>query len=186
MFMTNYKEFNGITEFKNVLNSNDIKIWIYTLPIKDLNTKHNENYEVVKSLKKFNKNNHIIVFNEYIVGSFEEIYNWGTYKYVNNEFRTINTKILTEVKILERLLLEEIKNSIDKSLYTIERNTNFIYVKEPLVNNNNLIMKRKIGFDINIEKDGSIIIGFTLSHGFEYIDTLEKDLQFRYFNKQNC
>ncbi len=39
--MTNYKEFNGITEFKNVLNSNDIKIWIYTLPVKDLNTKHN-------------------------------------------------------------------------------------------------------------------------------------------------
>ena len=177
MVMTNYKEFNGITEFKNVLNSNDIKIWIYTLPVKDLNTKHNENYEVVKSLKKFNKNNHIIVFNEYIVGSFKEIDNWGTYKYINSEFRTINTKILTEVKILERLLLEEIKNSIDKSLYTIERNTNFIYVKEPLVNNNNLIMKRKIGFDINIEKDGSIIIGFTLSHGFEYIDTLEKDLQ---------
>ncbi len=57
--MTNYKEFNGITEFKNVLNSNDIKIWIYTLPVKDLNTKHNENYEVVKSLKKINKNNHI-------------------------------------------------------------------------------------------------------------------------------
>lgn len=34
MVMTNYKEFNGITEFKNVLNSNDIKIWIYNITSK--------------------------------------------------------------------------------------------------------------------------------------------------------
>ena len=31
--------FNGITEFKNELKSSDIKIWIYTLPVKDLDKK---------------------------------------------------------------------------------------------------------------------------------------------------
>ena len=44
--------FNGITEFKNELKSSDIKIWIYTLPVKDLDKKHRENYDNIKFLKK--------------------------------------------------------------------------------------------------------------------------------------
>ena len=48
--------FNGITEFKNELKSSDIKIWIYTLPVKDLDKKHRENYDNIKFLKKENKN----------------------------------------------------------------------------------------------------------------------------------
>lgn len=173
----NHKEFNGITEFKNNLNSNDIKVWVYTLPVKDLNTKHNENYKVVQGLKKLNKNNQIIVFNEHIIGSFEEINNWGEYKYINCEFREVDITIQTEKKVLERLLLEEIKSNIDKLTYEIEKNDKSIYIKQPLYNKNNLRMKRKIEFDINIEQNREIIIGFTLSHGFDYIDTLERDLQ---------
>ena len=45
-------QFNGITEFKNELKSDDIKIWIYTLQVKDLDKKHKENYDNIKTLKK--------------------------------------------------------------------------------------------------------------------------------------
>ena len=42
-------QFNGITEFKNELKSDDIKIWIYTLQVKDLDKKHKENYDNIKT-----------------------------------------------------------------------------------------------------------------------------------------
>ena len=65
--------FNGITEFKNELKSSDIKIWIYTLLVKDLDKKHRENYDNIKFLKKENKDILIIEFNENLIGSFDEI-----------------------------------------------------------------------------------------------------------------
>ncbi len=170
-------EFNGITEFKNKLKYNDINIWIYTLPVKDLNEKHKENYDVVKNLKKLNKDNTIIEFNENIIGSFKEIKNWGDIKYTNSELRSIKSNILTERRLLERLLLQEIRNSVDKSIYEISnREKSCVYIKKPLLNKDNVILKRKIKFDINIQEDGSIIVGFDLSHGYDYISTLDKEL----------
>ena len=170
-------EFNGITEFKNKLKSNDINIWIYTLPVKDLNEKHKENYDVVKNLKKLNKDNTIIEFNENIIGSFKEIKNWRDIKYTNSELRSIKSNILTERRLLERLLLQEIRNSVDKSIYEISnREKSCVYIKNPLLNKDNVILKRKIKFDINIQEDGSIIVGFDLSHVYDYISTLDKEL----------
>lgn len=170
-------EFNGITEFKNKLNSSNIKIWIYTLPIKDLNKKHNENYGIVRSLKKINKENSIIEFNENIIGSFEEIINWGEIFYKSSEFRSIKSSRLTECKLLERLLLQEIRRSTNKSIYEIKNNENTsIYIKKPLLKRENVILKRKINFDINVQDDESIIVGFDLSHSYDYINTLEQEL----------
>ena len=74
-------EFNGITEFKNNLQSKDIKIWIYTLPVKDIDKKHKENYNNIKILKSKNKDISIIEFNENLIGSFSEIKNWSKIKY---------------------------------------------------------------------------------------------------------
>ncbi|MEG2056833.1 MAG: hypothetical protein RRZ84_02850 [Romboutsia sp.] len=137
-------EYNGITEFKNTLGVKDIKICIYTIPVKDLNIKHNENYQVVQKLKELNQNNKIIVFNEYIIGSFEEITNWGNLKYTDCEKRIININIATERKILERLLLEDIKNNIDESIYQTQKNSNSIYINQQVLIKNNLIIKRNI------------------------------------------
>ncbi len=170
------KEYHGITEFKNILSSQDIKVWIYTMSVKDLNSKHNENYQAVQTLKRLNKDNNTIVFNEHIIGAFEKINNWDELKYTSVEHRCINVNIGTERKILERLLLEEVKENIDKSLYETEKNSKFVYIKKPILKKNNLIVKRKIGFDINIEDCKNIIVGFTLSHGFEYENNLDKDL----------
>jgi hypothetical protein len=170
------REYDGITEFKNDLNTRDIKIWMYTMPVRDLNKKHNENYKVLKKLKQLNKYNDKIVFNEYIIGSFDEIINWGEEKYIKSEYRTINLDIQTERKTLERLLIEDIKNNVNTSIYYPEKNKPEITMKNLIFKNNNLTIKRKIIFDVNIEENSDIIIGFTLKHAFDYINTLDKEI----------
>ena len=169
--------FNGITEFKNELKSSDIKIWIYTLPVKDLDKKHRENYDNIKFLKKENKDILIIEFNENLIGSFDEIKNWGEIKYTKGEYRNIQANISTERKLLERMLLQEIRQSSDKSKYEIINNEkNCVYIKQALLNKDNIILKRKINFDVNINEDENIIVGFDLSHSYDYISTLAEEL----------
>ncbi|MDD5878501.1 MAG: Piwi domain-containing protein [Clostridiales bacterium] len=169
--------FNGITEFKNELKSSDIKIWIYTLPVKDLDKKHRENYDNIKFLKKENKDILIIEFNENLIGSFDEIKNWGEIKYTKSEYRNIRANISTERKLLERMLLQEIRQSSDKSKYEIINNEkNCVYIKQALLNKDNIILKRKINFDVNINEDENIIVGFDLSHSYDYISTLAEEL----------
>ena len=73
------REFNVITEFKNELKPENIKIYMYIMPVKDINERHSENYAIVQELKKLNQNLNI-VFNEYIIASFEPIIMWGKYK----------------------------------------------------------------------------------------------------------
>ena len=169
--------FNGITEFKNELKSSDIKIWIYTLPVKDLDKKHRENYDNIKFLKKENKDILIIEFNENLIGSFDEIKNWGEIKYTKGEYRNIQANISTERKLLERMLLQEIRQSLDKLKYEIINNEkNCVYIKQALLNKDNIILKRKINFDVNIKEDENIIVGFDLSHSYDYISTLAEEL----------
>lgn len=172
----NKTEFNGLTEFKNKLSANDIKIWIYTMPVKDLNSKHNENYKIISELKKCNPLNQIIVFNEYLIAAFEEINSWGDSKYIKVEHRNIDISNSTERKILERLLLEEIRYSVDISKYEYHSNTKSVLIKIPVFQNEKIIVKRKFNFDINVEQDSNIIIGFSLSHAFDYKNTLDKEI----------
>ena len=171
------KEYNAITEFKNILSTKEIKIWLYTMPVKDLIKKHNENYNIVQMLKRLNRDNKIIEFNEYIIASFEEIKDWGDVKYIKSEYRNIDTNVLTEKRILERLLLEDIKVNINTLVYENEKNSNSIYIRNPILDKENLTVKRKMNFDVNIEDNGDIIVGFTLRHGFDYKNTIEVDLR---------
>ncbi len=122
------REFNVITEFKNSINANNIEIYIYKMRVRDFENKHNENYDIVKELIKLNNNPNIIFYEQYIA-SFIEIQNWGSEKYIDVEKRII-TLDSNEKKILERLLLKEIKDSIDKEKYKVIKNS--IYINKPV------------------------------------------------------
>lgn len=122
------REFNVITEFKNSINANNIEIYIYKMRVRDFENKHNENYDIVKELIKLN-NNPTIIFYEQYIASFIEIQNWGSEKYIDVEKRII-TLDSNEKKILERLLLKEIKDSIDKEKYKVIKNS--IYINKPV------------------------------------------------------
>lgn len=122
------REFNVITEFKNSINANNIEIYIYKMRVRDFENKHNENHDIVKELIKLN-NNPTIIFYEQYIASFIEIQNWGSEKYIDVEKRII-TLDSNEKKILERLLLKEIKDSIDKEKYKVIKNS--IYINKPV------------------------------------------------------
>lgn len=167
------REFNVITEFKNSINANNIEIYIYKMRVRDFENKHNENYDIVKELIKLN-NNPTIIFYEQYIASFIEIQNWGSEKYIDVEKRII-TLDSNEKKILERLLLKEIKDSIDKEKYKVIKNS--IYINKPVYYEKGIKIDRYFNFDININCNNEIIIGFDTKHIFEYINTLECEIK---------
>ena len=162
------REFNVITEFKNSINANNIEIYIYKMRVRDFENKHNENYDIVKELIKLN-NNPTIIFYEQYIASFIKIQNWGSEKYIDVEKRII-TLDSNEKKILERLLLKEIKDSIDKEKYKVIKNS--IYINKPVYYEKGIKIDRYFNFDININCNNEIIIGFDTKHIFEYINIL--------------
>ena len=48
------REFNVITEFKNELKPENIKIFLYTMPVKDISERNSENYSIIPELIKIN------------------------------------------------------------------------------------------------------------------------------------
>ena len=136
------REFNVITEFKNSINANNIEIYIYKMRVRDFENKHNENCDIVKELIKLN-NNPTIIFYEQYIASFIEIQNWGSEKYIDVEKRII-TLDSNEKKILERLLLKEIKDSIDKEKYKVIKNS--IYINKPVYYEKGIKIDRYFNF----------------------------------------
>ncbi|MBD7913984.1 hypothetical protein H9660_02385, partial [Clostridium sp. Sa3CUN1] len=124
------KDFNVITEFKNGINSKSIEMYIYKMKVRDFEKRHNENYDVVKELITLN-NNSTIVFYEQYIASFKEIEKWGREQYINVEKRPIKLES-NEKKILERLLLKEIKDNIDNKKYKAVRDS--IYINKSVYN----------------------------------------------------
>lgn len=167
------KEFNVITEFKNGINSKSIEIYIYKMKVRDFEKRHNENYDVVKELINLNSNPTIVFYEQYIA-SFKEIEKWGSEQYINVEKRAINLEG-SEKKILERLLLKEIKDNIDNNKYKAVKDS--IYINKSVYNEKGIKIDRYFNLDINVDSDGDIIIGFNISHNFEYINTLEYEIK---------
>lgn len=161
-----------ITEFKNGKNTEDIEIFIYKMKVRDFDNRHRENYEVVRQLSKLNSNSTIVFYEQYIA-SFTKIENWGNEEYIDVEIRTINIDS-NEKKILERLILKEIQDSVDTNNYKLIKGD--IYIKKPVYYEKGIKIERYFKIDINIEKNGDIIIGFDSKHTFEYINTLDFEI----------
>ena len=115
-----------------------------------------------------------IAFYEQYIGAFEEIKNWGEEKYISIVRKEIDVESY-EKNILSRLLLKGIKDNIDNEIYEVIRDG--IYIKNPVYYKNGISIKRYFKLDINIELNGDIIIGFDTSHSFEYIKTLDYDIE---------
>lgn len=170
----NKYNFKIINEFKNDLNAEKINIHIYTLQIKNMETKHSENSRIAWELKKLNKENkHIIFFKNYIA-SFDPINVWED-KYINHEYKNIDITNPSERTLLERLILDDIKISSGKSGYRY--NKDGIFTKQPVYQDRDIIAYRRFNFDVKVEPNGDIIIGYNSSVSFEYINTLEVDIK---------
>lgn len=167
-------DFKIINEFKNELNANNILIHIYTLPVKDIEDKHSENGSVRWNLKKINKDNPYIVFFANQIASFYPINTWEE-EYNTHEYRNIDINNYAERQLLQRLILEDINIGGVKSGYKYTKDG--LFIKQPVYNDKNMLGFRKFNFDVNTESNGDIIIGYNVSMHFEYINTIEKDIQ---------
>lgn len=167
------REFNVITEFKNSINANNIKLYIYKMNVRDFDNRHRENYDVVKDLIRLN-NNPTIIFYEQNIASFIKIENWGDKEYTDVEYRPIKLDA-NEAKILERLLLKEIQDNVSEDRYKVIKGD--IYIKKPIYYEKGIKIERYFKLDINIDNNGDIVIGFDTKHTFEYINTLDYEIK---------
>lgn len=170
------KTLHALTEFRNVKTANDINLWIYTMPVVDVEERYEENYKVCKDLCKSNGYT-VIAYHTNLIASLDEIKEWDGVKYNNCENRSIDINSQKERILLEKVLLKDIQGNIDKNKFELSpKEGNSVYLKKTILFKQNLILKRKIMFNVNVNEDGSIIIGFDLSHSYDYINTLDKEL----------
>ena len=176
--MMNNNYIFALTEFKNAKTTNDISLWIYTMPIVEIKNKHSENYTITKKLERLNSKN-VIVFHENLIVSFSEIKEWDGEPYNNSENRVIDCSNSKERVLLEKLLLKDIQSGINKDKFEVlnpNKSSNSVHIKKPLLYQDNIILKRKMNFNINVKDDTSIVVGFDLSHSYDFINTLDKEL----------
>lgn len=167
------KKFDVITEVKNKKNANEIEIFIYKLAVRDIDNKHKENYSVALNLSRKNKLD--VSFSGQLIGSFEDISDWGEYTYIEKNHRTINLESYAERELLERLLLMNIVSSVDTSKYTVKKKD--IYMKDSVYNNHNILIYRYFKIDVRIDSKGNIVVGYDVKHSFDYKHTLDVDIK---------
>lgn len=162
-----------LTEVINHLKAEDIKIHIYDIGVNDIELKHKENYEVLKKLKDLNSNQ-IIIFYERYIASFDEIKDFGDIKYITYEAKTIDCNLEFERVILERLILRDIYENVDSEKYRFTNSG--IYSKTPLYKKNGLLVTRYYVFNINVEPNREIIIGFDFHNQLRHINNITSEL----------
>lgn len=128
--------YDAITEFRLNKQAKDIVLFIYDLPVNNLDTKYKENKKLVGKLRN-NNNNAIITFNENLVGAFNKIDNWCGAKVNTSDEkaqRTIDISNERERKLLECLIKQDIICHADRTLY---KNVccNFLKSKRPVWSN---------------------------------------------------
>lgn len=153
----------GLTQLKLTTKSDDIKLHIYKMPVFDVEKATHENGKIVGQLKKQNNYQTIAFYNAYIA-SFEEIKNWnGVPNFDTYENRVIDILKSSERGVLERIILRRLeKNNECRSFGGVF----FFELKECNKDFKDVLAKRVLEVDIQVNKEGDIYIGFEVSHRF--------------------
>lgn len=158
-------DYRIINEFKNTISAKEIKLYLYKMPVRNLEEKYSENGLYVKELKIINPDNPYITFKGNLIASFYEIKNW-TIKYDEACYRVIDLNSECEKNILEQLIHEDIKLAAPSDTYYYTKKG--IVLRKPISIIDNIHIKRMYEFDVNIEGDGEIIIGYEASTNYSY------------------
>jgi hypothetical protein len=167
-------DFHALTEWNAGVKPSQIEIHIYQLPVRNIEERHHENGKVVYELSKLNHNQEI-VFYEKLIGSFQEITDWGGHYYSTYERRSIRLDSTHECALLERLLLKHIEISVPKDIYFAKQGR--IDKQKPIARVDNITIRESIQLDVTVSSSDEILIGFDLSHRFRFVDTLIDSLK---------
>lgn len=162
-----------LTKWLSKTKADQLNIHIYKLPLIEQDERHSSLGKVVADLRRLN-NYQTIVFYDLYLCSFEKIQEWGSWNEVrdkNSELRSVDLGVNAEVKLLERLLKQELINH-SRNDYIFDRGA--LRSKQPLkLSLRELLIFTGLHIDVNVKTTGQIFIGFELIHRFEYKNTLQ-------------
>ncbi|WP_159881808.1 Piwi domain-containing protein [Paenibacillus puerhi] len=152
-----------LTEWTSDTITSQLPIHLYTLPVRNIQEKHQENKRVSHDLKRLNRIQ-LIEFYEHLIAAWEPIHSWDNHRYVHYEYRPIDPSMRAEREMLERLLLRTLEAA--QPLKEISaRNRKFTWLKPEKVVEN-ISIHRTIYCDVRVDEDQSITVGFDMSHQY--------------------
>lgn len=178
------REVNLISEVRHPVKAEDLTVYIYHLKERSVEDRYNENYKLLKQLKRLN-NNSIIVYEKNLVFSFVKISNWSIDCVINEqeyftpmqeEYRVIDTANAMERKGLERLIKQELIVNADSSRYKTEDYNNPFCLRVPDYDQDGTQIFENIFVCVDVKETGTILIGFDFNYTFEFDHTIEKDI----------
>lgn len=167
-------EYNVVTQFVCKKNAKDIPIHLYTLVVKDFESRHEEYGSASYELRRKNDND-VIVFAENSIASFEPITDLCGLDATDHEERVINISNERERTLLERLIKRELFEFADSAKYDRVGN-DCLHIKRPVFSDSTVVIYKKITVECNVDTSGRILVAVGLSHDFERAITLDRDI----------
>ncbi|QST02141.1 hypothetical protein IMZ31_22070 (plasmid) [Pontibacillus sp. ALD_SL1] len=168
--------YHALSQFKLIQTAKDVPIYIYVLPINNLNERHSELFDVAQVIKKKNKTD-LVAFNENMIGSFEPLKEWEDHAPVSSEQRTIDLHNPREVRLLERLVQASVvKEGAKKAKSYYYRGSEIVSYDSKNIEDEVHVHKR-YKMDTTVERDGEIFVGLELSHQLFRVPSLLTNLQ---------
>lgn len=161
-----------LTEWLLDTRTSDLPIYIYKMPVEDIETHYSENYKVVALLRRKTNYRVAIVHYKHFIASFDKIPDsfWEKKKPMSSEYREINPTNSIEAKLLSQLLLREIAIQQPESEISTQ-NAVFVQKKPiwiPEKYRKRYRIQRQLTLDCKVDQKGRIYLGFTLSHRYLY------------------
>ncbi|OYD07430.1 Piwi domain-containing protein [Paludifilum halophilum] len=152
-----------LTNWRMKSTTEDFPLHLYWMPVRDWDNKYAENYSVLSDLRRLN-GWQPMDFRGQVIASFEPIREWGEHAYSNVEVRPIRKEDAHERAVLEQVLMRNIEAAQPKRKYRI-RNGQFTMAK-PGFEHSGIRVHPTFCLRTEVDKTGSILIGFHLTHRF--------------------
>jgi hypothetical protein len=166
--------YHASTDIKVKQNALDRKIHMYETKVVDAAKRHEQNYQPVNELIRLNGIPGI-AFHDRTIVSFHEIKNWGSYQFIEHQYRAIDPAKQFERAMLEKLLLRELERTSYAKRHYNSLHGEFLIKEEQIVGN--LSIRGCLTFQCNIDTDGNIFFGCDYSHRFSKKQSIAQALK---------
>lgn len=161
--------FHVITEWTLDTNASEIPIYLYWIPQKNMDIQGIESDTARLKYQLQRENNWMNIQSAaFLLGSFEEIKEWGSIKHTKKQHRTIDLNSPIERRLLERLLSEQLKRAQDPKYFRAFRKKPILYSVLDRFTNKEYDISRALKYDITVNLKGAITVGFDISHEFTF------------------
>lgn len=162
-----------LTEWRALTKAIELTLHLYTVPLQDPSSRHDQGGKLIFHLNKLNNFQPIVFFDQYIA-SFEEIKQWGEWTYLQHETRPVNSSRNVERTLLERLLKKQLER-LAHPQYMMNRGK-FRSKQAHPKSTSDLLIYPALDLNVNVSEKEEVVFGFDLTHQFEYRENLLQQL----------